>query len=126
MQKDPGEVAVLRVPPDASRPRHTLDREDLRAAFPKGVDEGLGPPGVPVELHGRAIQVAMVEEELQAAERCLPAPSREGDEVSRAEEPVAVDCAEDVEVTRREDDAAHWSAVETWSAGLSLGHWESA
>lgn len=73
VKEDPGEVPVLRVPPDAP-PDLTLRLEDLHAAVPKGIDQGFGARGVPVKLHGRAIKIAVVEEELQAAERRLPAP----------------------------------------------------
>jgi hypothetical protein len=73
VEEDPGEVPILRVPPDAAAPHHTLRLEDLRAAFPEGMDQGLGAAGIPVELHGRPVQIAVVKEELQAPEHCLPA-----------------------------------------------------
>src|SRR4051794_15312764 len=68
------DVALLRLPPDAAPLQSSFPLEQLRAMVPQGIDEGLGPAGVPVELHGRAIKVAVMEEELQAPERRLPAP----------------------------------------------------
>jgi hypothetical protein len=126
VKEDPGEVPVLHVPPDASRPRHTLGLEDLCAALPQGIDQGLGAPGVPVELHGRAIKVAVVEEELEAAKRCLPASSPEGREVGRAKEPMAVNGSKDVEIAWREDHWAYRGALEARPTGLRVRHWDSS
>lgn len=75
VKENPRDVAVLRIPPYATPPHHTLRLEKLGATVSEGIDEGLGAAGVPIELHGRAIKVAVMEEELQAPERCLPAPS---------------------------------------------------
>jgi hypothetical protein len=68
----------------------------------------------------------MVEEELQAAERALPAASGEGDEVRGAKESVAVDGAEEFAITRREDHAAHRGALEARPAGVGVRHRKSA
>ena len=68
----------------------------------------------------------MVEEELQAAERRLPAPSGKSDEVGRAQESVAVDGAEEFAIARREDHAAHRGALEARATSLDLGHVKSA
>lgn len=126
VQEDPGEVPVLRVPPDASRPRHTLGLEDLRATVPEGIDQGFGALGIPVELHGWAIEVAVVEEELEAAEGRLLAPAQEGDEVGGAKKPMAVDGAEDSEIAGREDHRAHRRALEARPANLWVRHWDSS
>ena len=74
VEEHPRDVAFLRLPPDAAAPEQTTGLEQLGAAMPQSIDEGLRPAGVPIELHGRAIKIAMVEEELQAPERRLPAP----------------------------------------------------
>lgn len=73
VEENPGDVPVLRVPPDAAPPYLSLRLEDLRAAVPQGIDQRFGAAGVPVELHGRAVEIAVVKEELQAPERRLPA-----------------------------------------------------
>lgn len=122
MKEDPRDVAFLRVPPDAASPELTLRLEDLRAAAPQGIDEGLGPAGVPVELHGRAIKVAVMEEELQAAEGRLPASSGERDEMGRAEKPVAMDGAEDQKVAGRKRHGTDRRALEARPADLRVGH----
>lgn len=64
----------------------------------------------------------MVEEELEAAEGCLRASSREGHEVRGPEKPVAVDGPENVEVARRERHVAHGGALEAGPTGLDLRH----
>src|ERR1041384_5500067 len=63
-----------------------------------------------------------MEESLETAECRLTAASHERHEVSGAEKPVAVDGAEDREIARRENDAAHGYAREPRPAGLEVGH----
>ena len=78
--------------------------------------------GVPVELHGRAIKVAVVEEELEAAERRLLAPARECHEMRGPQEPVAVDGAEDLMVAGRKHHGTDRRALEARPADLWVGH----
>lgn len=40
VEEDPGQVPVLRIPPDAAPSRITLPLEHLRSAVPQGIDEG--------------------------------------------------------------------------------------
>ena len=122
VEEDSGDVPILRVPPDASSPYHTLGLKDLGAAVPEGIDEGLRAAGVPVELHGRPVKVAMMEEELETAEGRLGAASGERDEVGRAEEPVAVDGAQDLKIAWREDHGTDRRALEARPAGLDFKH----
>lgn len=122
VKEDPGEVAVLRVPSNAAPPQVTLGLERCRTPVPEGIDEGLGAADVPVELHRGSVEIAVVEEELEAPEGRLRAASGERDEVGRPEEPVAVDGAEDAEIAGREDYAARRGALEARPASLGVRH----
>lgn len=126
VEENPGDVSVLRVPPDAAPPHHTLRLEKLGATVPQGIDQGFGAAGVPVELHGRAIKVAMVEEELEAPERCLPAPTREGRKMRGTQEPVTVDGPKDVKVAGRKHHGTDRRALEARPANLRVRHWDSS
>ncbi len=65
----------------------------------------------------------MVEEELEAPKRRLPASAGEGREVGRPKESVLVDGTEDREIAGSERHAAHRSALEARPAGLGVRHW---
>jgi hypothetical protein len=122
VKEDAGEVPVLRVPPDSAPPQGVFGLEDLGTSVPKGVDERFGTANVPVELHRRTVEIAMVEEELEAPEHRLRTPSGEGHEVRRAKQPMPIDSTKKVEVARREGHAAYRSALEARSANLRVGH----
>jgi hypothetical protein len=64
----------------------------------------------------------MMEEELQATERRLATPAREGDEMRGPEEPVAVDGPEDLMVAEREHHGTDRRALEARPAGLDFKH----
>jgi hypothetical protein len=68
----------------------------------------------------------MVKEELEAPEHRLRTPSGESGEVGGTQEPVAIDGAEDVEISRHERHAADRGALEAGPAGLKVRHRESA
>ncbi|HEX4497257.1 MAG TPA: hypothetical protein VIE43_16410 [Thermoanaerobaculia bacterium] len=63
-----------------------------------------------------------MEEELETPEGRLGIPSEERYEVGGAKKPMPIGGAEDVEVTGREDDAAHRGALEARTAGLAVRH----
>jgi hypothetical protein len=73
-------------------------------------------------LHGRAVKVAVVEEELQAPERSLGAAFGERDEMGGTEEPVAVDGAEDVNIPGCEDHAGYGGTLKARPARGNIEH----
>ena len=111
-QEEAGEVAIRRLPGWRAELPLACGGERLGAAPPQAVDEGLGALDVPVELHGRPVQVAMVEEELQAAKGRLRAATQERYEMRGTQEPVAVNGPEDQEIAGRERHARDRGALE--------------
>lgn len=121
-EEETGEVAILRLRAERAGLQLALGGERLGAAPPKGIDEGLGAADIPVELCGRPVQVAVVEEELQTPERRLRAAICKRLEMRGAQEPVAVNGAKDVEVARRERHATYWCTLEAGQASLRVKH----
>jgi hypothetical protein len=98
-----------------------LGGEDRGAPVPEGIDQGFGALGIPVELRGGPVEVAMVEKELQAPKRRLSAPIYKRNKMRGAQEPVPVDGAQDQKVARRELDARDLGALEARKA-LVVSH----
>jgi len=122
VKENPRDIALLRFPTDAAPLQPSFPLEQLRAVVPQGIDERLRASGVPVELCGRAVKVVVMEEELQAPERRLPAPSGERDDVGRAEEPVTVDGSDDLKIAGRKHHGADRRALEALPTGLNFKH----
>jgi hypothetical protein len=118
-----GEAAVFLVP-TTTKPLVYSCRSlhYLRTFLPQGIHQGLGALGIPVELHGRTVQIAMVKEELKPPQRSLAASGKKGHKMRRAKEPVPVDRMKDLKVARCEHDGANRGALEARPAGLIAGH----
>ena len=121
-EEETGEVPIRGLSAESAGLQFALGGERLGAAPPQGIGQGLGTADVPVELFGRPVQVAMMEEELQAPERRLPAPICKRYEMRGAQKPVARYGAEDIEIARRERYAAYRSALEARPANVRGSH----
>lgn len=110
------QAPVLRVPPEGAPPQFALGGENPGAAVPQGIGQRFRALGVPLELRGWPVEIAVVEKELQPPECRLPAAIQERYEMRGAKESVAVNGTEDLKIAGREHQRLDRCTVEARAA----------